>query len=421
MARFDSIKQTIDSNIKSNGNQEITGQKLNAVLNGMMTSVDAALTDVENTIPEAGEGAGNSVEAAFLEFNDDGSALTAEQKAHNAEIYRKILNNETVQVYLTEGRFIQLQPSYLSGTDLILDTSAIVTADSDLLMYQSIKLSSDGDIQPYEYKEYPLGGSSSGSPITVDTILNVESTNPVTNAAIKTKFNEVDRTNTLLINRITAAENDIQTLKDTGGEAGSASGSSARELYVDFTGQGLTDEQKAYNVETINLIDEGKVPNVFVSENNKNIPLTFDYTSYSGGKGYIFLFISTFGSEYPGISGAINTVTILSTGDAVPNQEYILGAGPNDTAFPISYTEIDRSSIETLTRNDLQEAFVLIVRGQPSIVLYLSQAWTTMIYRSSLIIEDAVRWCIKELEVGESGSVYRTIYLDINEVDNTSN
>lgn len=34
----------------------------------------------------------------------------------------------------------------------------------------------------------------------------------------------------------------------------SASGSSVRELYIDMTGQGLTDEQKAYNAETFTLL-----------------------------------------------------------------------------------------------------------------------------------------------------------------------
>lgn len=162
MARFDSIKQTIDSNIKSNGNQEITGQKLNAVLNGMMSSVDAALTEVENTIPEAGEGAGNSVEAAILEFNSDGSALTAEQKAHNAEIYQKIFNNEAVQVYLNVGSLVPLQPSSISDTGITLSASAIITSEPSSLRYQSLKLSSDGDLQIYEQKEYPLGGDAGG-------------------------------------------------------------------------------------------------------------------------------------------------------------------------------------------------------------------------------------------------------------------
>lgn len=44
MGRFDTIKQTIDANIKQNGNQGITGQIMNSVLNGMVGSVDDAMT-----------------------------------------------------------------------------------------------------------------------------------------------------------------------------------------------------------------------------------------------------------------------------------------------------------------------------------------------------------------------------------------
>lgn len=44
MGRFDNIKATIDANIRQNGNQEITGQVLNDVLNGMMDSTDSVMT-----------------------------------------------------------------------------------------------------------------------------------------------------------------------------------------------------------------------------------------------------------------------------------------------------------------------------------------------------------------------------------------
>ena len=44
MARFDTIKATIDANIKSNGNQDITGQVMNSVLNGVLSSVDDSMT-----------------------------------------------------------------------------------------------------------------------------------------------------------------------------------------------------------------------------------------------------------------------------------------------------------------------------------------------------------------------------------------
>lgn len=113
------------------------------------------------TLP-TGEGAGNSVEAAILEFNSSGLALSAEQKAHNAEIYQKIFNNETVQVYLNVGALVPLQSSSISGTEITLSASAIITSKPSSLRYQSLKLTSDGDLQLYEQKEYPLGGSAEG-------------------------------------------------------------------------------------------------------------------------------------------------------------------------------------------------------------------------------------------------------------------
>lgn len=40
MGRFDALKTTIDANIRENGNQEITGEILNLVLNEMVSVVD---------------------------------------------------------------------------------------------------------------------------------------------------------------------------------------------------------------------------------------------------------------------------------------------------------------------------------------------------------------------------------------------
>lgn len=50
MANFNNIKTAIDTYIKTNGSQEITGDVLNSVLNGMIESVDVALTDAVKTI-----------------------------------------------------------------------------------------------------------------------------------------------------------------------------------------------------------------------------------------------------------------------------------------------------------------------------------------------------------------------------------
>lgn len=46
MGRFDTIKTAIDANINTNGNQEITGSVLNAVLDQMVDATDKAMTDL---------------------------------------------------------------------------------------------------------------------------------------------------------------------------------------------------------------------------------------------------------------------------------------------------------------------------------------------------------------------------------------
>ena len=50
MGRFDATKATIDANIKSNGNQEITGDILNSVMKDMVDATDAELTQLSEEI-----------------------------------------------------------------------------------------------------------------------------------------------------------------------------------------------------------------------------------------------------------------------------------------------------------------------------------------------------------------------------------
>ena len=59
MGRFDATKATIDANIKSNGNQEITGDILNSVMKGMVDATDAELTQLSEEV-------GKKVDAAFV-------------------------------------------------------------------------------------------------------------------------------------------------------------------------------------------------------------------------------------------------------------------------------------------------------------------------------------------------------------------
>lgn len=57
MGRFDTTKQTIDANIKTNGNQAITGQVLNSVMKDMLSATDAELTELSEEVGELSEDA----------------------------------------------------------------------------------------------------------------------------------------------------------------------------------------------------------------------------------------------------------------------------------------------------------------------------------------------------------------------------
>ena len=132
------------------------------------------------------DGGGNSVGTAILEFNPSG--LTDEQKAHNAEIYQKINNGVAIQIYFSGGfAFTPLNVrSRLSGAGIgtvyVLSADAINTAEPSSLAYMSFKLSSDGDIQIYEQKEYPL---------SLDTELSDTSENAVQNKTVTSEFNKI--------------------------------------------------------------------------------------------------------------------------------------------------------------------------------------------------------------------------------------
>lgn len=102
----------------------------------------------------------NSVEAAIIEFNLDGSALTAEQKAHNRKIFQKISTEKAVQVYANGIALAPLQQLSISDTEIIFYSTLFSPSGS--LVYDLLKLTSDGDLQTIESKEYPLGGSSEG-------------------------------------------------------------------------------------------------------------------------------------------------------------------------------------------------------------------------------------------------------------------
>lgn len=105
MGRFDATKATIDANIKSNGNQEITGDILNSVMKGMVDATDAELTQLSAEIGIIEKDLnGVSEVVTITEFTDKGKFLynntTLDSAQYNISDYidikgatRIVLNN----------------------------------------------------------------------------------------------------------------------------------------------------------------------------------------------------------------------------------------------------------------------------------------------------------------------------------------
>ena len=88
MANFDIIKTAIDANIKTNGNQAITGAMMNSVLKQMVDSTDAELTELESNFIENTESIPASLTIAKTRVNgvtviEDTSGYSS-QYCHNA-------------------------------------------------------------------------------------------------------------------------------------------------------------------------------------------------------------------------------------------------------------------------------------------------------------------------------------------------
>jgi hypothetical protein len=109
MGRFDATKATIDANIKSNGNQEITGDILNSVMKGMVDATDAELTELSEEISELREATSKEIEDVANEFNTiftSVNLIDPSQVAYGKYIYQgKLASNDS---YNTTG-YIRVQ------------------------------------------------------------------------------------------------------------------------------------------------------------------------------------------------------------------------------------------------------------------------------------------------------------------------
>lgn len=125
-------------------------------------------------------GSSDGVEAAILEFNTDGSALTAEQKAHNAEIYNKMMAGDKLAVYVDIGGLISLTRDASLGQDGI-SFYGISLLNRVTTYVITFVLRNTGEIF---YSYYNIDR-------TIDTELSDTSENAVQNKTVTSEFNKI--------------------------------------------------------------------------------------------------------------------------------------------------------------------------------------------------------------------------------------
>ena len=101
MARFDSIKQTIDANIKINGNQAITGQVLNSVMKDMLSATDAELTELSAVIGGEDREYNSSILVNQGLINSNGTIYPSES-AYSYSDSVKVLKGQRISVTVNQ-------------------------------------------------------------------------------------------------------------------------------------------------------------------------------------------------------------------------------------------------------------------------------------------------------------------------------
>ena len=179
MGRFDTIKKNIDANIKENGKQEITGQKMNSVLTEMVNATDVELTKLESEVTnikdmvESGAGGSGGIYLLkFLEYPNT-SGLSEEDKTNNIQIYNAVRNGTLDRPIATYKDGIYMFFSYMSDYDdgsLFLSADAHFTSplEEDMAanrssIYETIELKENGEAFVTSLRMENVSDSESGN------------------------------------------------------------------------------------------------------------------------------------------------------------------------------------------------------------------------------------------------------------------
>jgi hypothetical protein len=124
MGRFDATKATIDANIKSNGNQEITGDILNSVMKGMVDATDAELTELSEEVSPF-------MAAVYLKSLEvKGEYYTTNGKVDTSSNYSRLKPIKAIGTKL-----------YAVGFETIIGTVSVRCLDADMNVIETITIS----------------------------------------------------------------------------------------------------------------------------------------------------------------------------------------------------------------------------------------------------------------------------------------
>ena len=166
MANFNSLKQEIDQNVNTNGQQAITGAILNKTLKDMVDDINDQKQDAliagqniqinGNVISATGGGSGQTYQAGWgldlygstfsVDVSDlDGTGLKADAEAGVLEIDPNVVATQNdlagLQPALTAGNNI-----YISSQNVISATDTTYTAGSGILIDQNNEISADTSV-----------------------------------------------------------------------------------------------------------------------------------------------------------------------------------------------------------------------------------------------------------------------------------
>ena len=165
MSNYNSLKATIDANIKQNGNQEITGQILNSVLNQMVTTLGTgyqfagvATIATNPGTPDAkvfyiANGKGTYEKFGGLEVTEDdvvvfyydtawhkvSTGIASNQKL--TELFSNIITTQDYISYATEAKYYNLKNNIWTESDTI--RTAIIPIQADVITKSNTLLVND--------------------------------------------------------------------------------------------------------------------------------------------------------------------------------------------------------------------------------------------------------------------------------------